>query len=40
MRIYSTELNRGDNYNQIKKVTQINFIDKTKIKINEEIISK
>lgn len=40
MRIYSTQLNRGDNYNQIKKVTQINFIDKTKIQINEEVISK
>lgn len=40
MRIYSTQLNRGENYNQIKKVTQINFVDNVKIKINEEIITK
>ena len=35
MRIYSTQLNRGDNYNKLKKVTQINFVDNVKIKIEE-----
>lgn len=40
MRIYSTRLNRGDNYNKIKKVTQINFVDNVKIKIDEEVITE
>lgn len=40
MRIYSTQLNRGENYSQIKKVTQINFVDNVKIKINEKVISE
>lgn len=40
MRIYSSQLNRGDNYNHIKKVTQINFVDNVKIKINEEVITE
>lgn len=40
MRIYSTQLNKGDNYNQIKKVTQINFVDNVKIKIDEEALSE
>lgn len=41
MRIYSSQLNRGDNYNKIKKkVTQINFVDNVKIKIDEEVITE
>ena len=40
MRIYATELNRGDDYSKIKKVTQINFVDNVKIKIAEEVISE
>lgn len=40
MRIYSTQLNRGDNYNQIRKVTQINFVDNIKIKIDEEVLTE
>lgn len=40
MRIYSTQLNRGDDYNQVKKVTQINFVDNVKFKIEEEVITK
>ena len=39
MRIYSTELKKGMNYNQITKVTQINFINETNIQISEEIKS-
>ena len=38
MRIYSSQLNRGDNYTKIKIVTQINFVDNVKIKIHEEVI--
>lgn len=38
MRIYSTQLNRGDDYNKVKKVTQINFANQVKIKIEEEVI--
>lgn len=40
MRIYSTQLNRGDDYNQVKKVTQINFVDNVKFEIEEEVITK
>lgn len=40
MRIYSTQLNRGDDYSQIKKVTQINFVDNAKIKIDEEVLTE
>lgn len=39
MRIYSTQLDLGDDYNKIGKVTQINFIDNVKLEINEEIKS-
>ncbi|MDE5539519.1 MAG: Rpn family recombination-promoting nuclease/putative transposase, partial [Bacilli bacterium] len=39
MRIYSTQLKAGDAYNQIGKVTQINFVDNVKLEISEEIKS-
>lgn len=39
MRIYSTQLTRGKDYNEIKKVTQINFVDKVEVKISDEIKS-
>jgi len=41
MRIYSTQLDIGDEYSNIKKVTQINFVDnisnEVKVLIDEEI---
>ena len=37
MRIYSTQLDIGNNYNKIGKVTQINFIDNVKVDIKEEV---
>jgi predicted transposase/invertase (TIGR01784 family) len=37
MRIYSTQLDRGDSYSSIEKVTQINFIDNVKFGISEDV---
>lgn len=39
MRIYSTQLDIGDKYQDIRKVIQINFIDKTKIKLEHKLVS-
>lgn len=38
MRIRATQLSRGDNYQDIEHVTQINFIDKTNIKIADKLV--
>ena len=39
LRIYSTQLDSGMDYNEIGKVTQINFIDNVRLEISEEIKS-